>query len=478
MFTVGVMGVRRWHVVNFVIISAVLAYTVASLYGFKSWVRCEDDGILQGRNSASFWSISSSSDASAVVIKPTDTFLAAAACNSLASAVFRVNALLEKTNVILVRSPNPDIAGTYTFILPPAKYAQDTRMVTIEARLEFGYWPVDTEIRHCSGPVCNPDSVFASGIVYNGSEVRSSHGKRTTLRLVSSNSPSPTALCNMGSKLVVEVDRADGTPYFTSEERAQACRLRDFGDVVPSDGTIHWIHVIGDSNCRHMVPAWAKAMNLATCHVHTAEDSVRPTTSVCFNTSGQSNKVLSFSWFFLSYPADDTQVLSAIELSSLANFIASVPFPESTVWPGPTFGFNTQMSALFLSLGSHAPLLTYRGVHERLDKVHDQLRLKFQQARKSFLLSTLAVEETMIPERWGNQSSVRNNVMIDIQNKAAKDWIAQRFPSVQTVDLFTYSRAIHSSLRQDAVHFQIQVYTFLAQIAWTAEATKSTASYP
>jgi hypothetical protein len=108
-------------------------------------------------------------------------------------------------------------------------------------------------------------------------------------------------------------------------------------------------------------------------------------------------------------------------------------------------------------------------MHQRLDKVRGQLQSKIRQADEAYILTTLAVEEDLIPERWGNQSSLRNNVMIDLQNKAAEAWIVDNFSSVQTIDLFAYTRAIPSTLRQDAVHFKSQIYSLLAQIAWTAE---------
>lgn len=478
---------RPWLAFRVVTVGALIALICVWSPQFarnSSSAVCNHSRTLEERNHAEFWTYKSSNNASIIVVQPADPLVSAAACQSLAAASFLVSAQFDQTNVLLTRLPSSEPAGTYHYMLPRVKYVHESRIAKIEARLEFGYLPAEHQGQPCADAVCRPDTVYALGMVYNGTELSSSDGSQVTLHSESSaeqawtDSPptrvgsiSPALpLCDVSSQLVVEVDRSQGTPYFYDPSNGLPCRLRAFTEIPSSGGNSRWIHVLGDSNSRFLVPAWAKSIKLATCHAHTADESARPTTYVCYDESGRSNVVLSFSWFFLSHSSDDSQVLAATDLSSLANFIASVPFPAATIWPRH-FGEDIRMASLFISWGSHAPFLTYKSVRERLDKVQDELSIKMRQAGHSYILSTLAVAETMIPDRWGNQSSLRNNVMIDVQNQASEDWIGHNFPSVQSVDFFNYTRVLPLTLRQDAVHFRAQIYTNLAQIAWTAEAT-------
>lgn len=184
---------------------------------------------------------------------------------------------------------------------------------------------------------------------------------------------------------------------------------------------------------------------------------------------------------------DDARNLGSIPLTSLSTFLTSIPFPT----PHPTFP-STFLSPsppkapthLFISLGSHAPLLTATGLHSALSHLTPAFLSKLASARTTSYLSTTAVNPRAIPSSYGPQSVMRNNVMLARTNALLATYVEGELAAgveghvVEYVDLFSWTAGLWPFVEQemvDSVHFKEGregegegVYDVWARVLWTA----------
>ncbi|KAK4049339.1 hypothetical protein OIO90_005468 [Microbotryomycetes sp. JL221] len=532
---------------------------------------CQDPHLDSLRNNASFWTIKTirrellpgeattmttgiqqDGHELALRIEPVNETLAEANCPQLSMAAFHVLLHYDErhrneTRVVHAK-PVQSSMGVY-LLSPLPKTSQSATndvgsgkvKVTIEARLEFGWFPGQRSGQPCVGIECQPNDLSAFGVEYSGEEIwpAASAPKNTLTRRHGAEHDRMTKHVKRQSQARLEIylepssldvkpqetGKADLCDVFHQTDAAVAgpegrvsylaangrpCHLRPFPTAtseVPFDnrdnksvdafstqsetGGVNWIHLIGDSNSRRLIIALAMRLGSKDCRSHTSEGQKRPTTWVCFNSEvaepqlGSTTYVLSFSWYFLTPPSDgidDAKAMDAIDLSSLPAFIKSIAWTDQHKWPQWIVGTDSPLhiSSLFLSIGSHAPTLTRRGLWNRLDLIRDAFERKMNASTQTFLLTTTAVEAALIPKKWGSQSTMRNNVMIDVRNHVLRQWVDATFSSgrdpdqastrmARVVDTFTMTRALSRNMKKDAVHFERPVYDELAQLAWTAE---------
>lgn len=288
-----------------------LAYTATS-----SGRGCSSPWLLSLRNEATFWTASLS--ASSLLIQPKDNSIYYN-CPELSLAVFSLRLHYSNGQSHLVTAPlsQPSAAGSYSFPLdalpPPIRTdaADRTAQAEIEIILEFGFYPGAASGQPCAGATCQPAELIRMGVDWSGAEVLAEDGQRIMMEVRKMRrgdvqqednleqcptlSPLPVVLTPSSSS------SAPQAALFTFlDSSGSPCSLLAPSPPPPSSPrSITWIHLLGDSNLRHLIPHLAQPLGLQHCAYHTRKPEPYPTEWICHDGSG-GGVVLTFAWWFLT----------------------------------------------------------------------------------------------------------------------------------------------------------------------------------
>lgn len=198
--------------------------------------------------------------------------------------------------------------GVYTFdTLPqPLAGSQGTLSAEVEARLEFGFFPGQAAGAPCAEITCVPGILRMIGMEWSGEEIFKSSGERvrihqapSELYAIAEGEALPT--CTTFDPLPAVVLSNSSSFLFIDPLGAPCDLLKPTAlpSTTASPAPIRWIHLVGDSNVRHLVNHLSKPLGLSTCSSHTAEGEKYPTTWLCHDHSG-GGLVVTFSWWFLT----------------------------------------------------------------------------------------------------------------------------------------------------------------------------------
>ncbi|GAA5871576.1 hypothetical protein JCM3774_006302 [Rhodotorula dairenensis] len=432
--------------------------------------KCNSLEMWYGRNNASFWVAETmESRHPELVIQPAED--AFRHCAELANAFFAVTVHYGNESHALMDQPSQPELGVYRYRSFPPPLLPNAGSTEFEVRLEFGFYPGGETGQPCDAPVCIPEDLARTGVAFSNDEIRTTSGQRARL----AKAPRPagrtatTSTCTSLNPLPAAFMATDDTYAFT-DENAIPCDVVHVDTPLSTAPALRWIQVLGDSNSRYLVTRWAEMLNLTLVAEHTAEAEHQrhPTTMVYHDGTG-TGIVLIFQWFFVRHDPSDVRNLAALKLTSLAAFIDSIPFETPPAWSPSLDPARVRMTDLFLSFGSHAHHLSQSGMRAGLARLDAGLRERFALARSTYLLLTNAAEPSTIPERYGPQAAMRNNLIIrNAQNAVAQEYIRANWPDTIIVDLFTVSRTTPLRLKADTVHFYPQVYSAQAELLWTA----------
>jgi hypothetical protein len=431
--------------------------------------KCNTLEMYYGRNNASFWVAHATPGRNpALIIRPADDE-AFRQCPGLAAASFVVTVRYGNESHVLLDPPSQLELGVYRYESFPPPRLPTIGPTELEVRLDFGFYPGGDSGQPCDDTACMPLDVAHTGTAFSGDEIRSETGERVRLahgpRAVGRSAD--TSTCSTLDPLPAVYMATENDFVFTDEE-GMPCNVVAAGSALPATPDLRWIQVLGDSNSRYLVTRLAEMLNLTLAAEHTAVNEKHPTTLIFHDGTG-SGVVLSFQWFFVRQDPSDARNLAAINLSSLAAYLDSIPFAPTPAWPKSFTATETRVTDLFLSFGSHAPGLTQSGMRAGMDRLDAGLRERFGLARSTYLLLTAATEPSTIPESYGPQSAMRNNMIIkNAQNAVANEYIRSTFPDTIVVDFFSLTRTTPLSLKKDSVHFLSEVYSAQADLMWTA----------
>lgn len=431
--------------------------------------KCNTLEMYYGRNNASFWVADMTPGRyPELVIRPADDE-AFRQCPGLAAASFVVTVHYGNESHVVLDPPYQLELGVYRYPSFPAPLLPTTGPTELEIRLDFGFYPGGDSGQPCDDVACMPLDVAHTGVAFSGDEIRSEAGERVRF------ARGPGAVGrSVGTSTCATLDplpavyMGDENTFVFTDEGGMPCNVIATGSALPATPDLRWIHVLGDSNSRYLVTQLAELLNLTLAAEHTAETEKHPTTLVFHDGTG-SGVVLSFQWFFIRQDPSDVRNLAAINLASLAAYLDSIPFAPTPAWPKSFTATETRVTDLFLSFGSHAPGLTQSGMRAGMARLDAGLRERFGLARSTYLLLTAATEPSTIPESYGPQSAMRNNMIIkNAQNAVANEYIRSTFPDTIVVDFYSLTRTTPLSLKKDSVHFLPEVYTAQADLMWTA----------
>lgn len=430
--------------------------------------KCNSLEMWYGRNNASFWIAETTEGRHPeLVVRPADD--AFSHCQGLASASFAVTVHYGNESHALMNPPAQLELGVYRYHSFPPPLMSTAGPTEFEIRLEFGFYPGGDTGQPCDATACMIADVARTGVGFSGAEIRTTTGARARLAKLpraAGRTAAPTT-CTTLDPLPAAFSATYDSFTFT-DAYGVPCEIIPAGTVLSRSPALRWIQVLGDSNSRYLVTRWAEMLNLTLAAEHTAEREKHPTTLVYHDGSG-TGVVLCFQWFFVRQDPSDAQNLAAINLASLSAYLGSIPFASNPTWPETFTVGEVRMTDLFLSFGSHAPGLTQSGMRAGMDRLHDGLQERFALARSTYLLLVAAAEPSTIPESYGPQSAMRNNLIIEnAQNAVAREFVHARLPDTTVVDYFTLSRTTPLRLKKDSVHFLPEVYSTQVDLAWTA----------
>ncbi|GAA5871573.1 hypothetical protein JCM3774_006301 [Rhodotorula dairenensis] len=432
--------------------------------------KCNSLEMWYGRNNASFWVAETMEGRHPeLVIQPAED--AFRHCAELANAFFAVTVHYGNESHALMDQPSQPELGVYRYRSFPPPLLPDAGSTEFEVRLEFGFYPGGETGQPCDATACQIAEVARTGVAFSGNEIRTQMGERARLakspRAAAGRTTVTASRCTTLDPLPVAFTATDDSFTFTDADGVP-CSVVPAGTALPNSPALRWIQVLGDSNSRYLVTRWAEMLNLTLAAEHTTEREKHPTTLVYHDGTG-TGIVLIFQWFFVRQDPSDVRNLAAINLASLAEYLGSIPFVSPPTWPESFTAADVRMTDLFLSFGSHAPGLTQSGMRAGMDRLHDGLRERFTLARSTYLLLVSAAEPSTIPESYGPQSAMRNNLIIrNAQNAVAREYVQTRLPDTTVVDYFTLSRTTPLRLKKDSVHFLPEVYSVQVDLAWTA----------
>jgi len=119
---------------------------------------------------------------------------------------------------------------------------------------------------------------------------------------------------------------------------------------------------------------------------------------------------------------------------------------------------------VYISLGSHAPLLSTKGARASLEAIlSDGLKLSRVWPNIRFM-TTLAVNPANIPTKFGPQALMRNNDVIKARNQ-----ILHELVPTKVIDIWSLSFAGGPIMfrANDAVHFVDEVYFAIGKVIFT-----------
>lgn len=433
---------------------------------------CAALDLVEGRNNASFWVASPAGGwKPELVIRPANSTYEG--CPGLSVAAFSVVAHYGNESHVLP-SGEQDRFGVYRYDKFPSVLSSSSEVAaaptTFEVRLDFGFYPGGDSGQPCLDKVCMIQDVARTGVVFSGDEILTVEGTRPQLGLwhrPAAPLSDSTPLCRQLDPLPVAFYAEDKTFAFADDAGAR-CAVRSVGADLPSPRQLRWIQVLGDSNSRYLLVRLAERLNLTLAAEHTAPTEKHPTTLVYHDGSG-SGLVLAFQWFFIRQDPSDVKNLAAIDLSSLGAYLASIPFADPPAWPKSYTASRVPVTDLFVGFGSHAPALTQTGMRAGLERLHEGLAARAALARSLSFLLAPATEPSTIPESYGPQSAMRNNLIIEhAQNAVVREFAAVRFPDARVVDFFSMTRVLPVSAKKDSVHFLPEIYSAQADLLWTA----------
>ncbi|ORY81269.1 hypothetical protein BCR35DRAFT_304140 [Leucosporidium creatinivorum] len=454
---------------------------------------CSSPWLLSLRNQAAFWTASLSP--SSLLIQPKDN-VTYYNCPELSLAVFSLRLHYSNGQSHLISTPLSQLSsmGLYSLpldALPPAiriNEEEPAPQAEVEILLEFGFYPGAASGQPCAGATCQPAELSRMGVEWSGGEVLTEDGERV--------------------KVQVELARREAVAQEDLEQCPTLSPLPPtIALVVPRP--ITWVHLLGDSNLRHLIPHLARPLGLQHCTSYTRKPEPYPTEWMCHDGSG-GGVVLTFAWWFLTTDQNDALNLGRIDLSSLSTFLSSIPFPSSTTASFPSSFLSstapTSLTHLFISLGSHAPLYTTLGLTSALTKLLPAFATQVSRARTTSFLPTTAVNPAAIPQNYGPQAVMRNNVMLKRTHEVLQRFVEGELseavaqgrggkvilgegveeeenmseegegPEVEMLDVFSLSAVVPTSMMVDSVHFKEEdmgaggegVYDAWARIMWTA----------
>ncbi|GAA5852120.1 hypothetical protein JCM8547_000163 [Rhodosporidiobolus lusitaniae] len=431
---------------------------------------CSSLALLFERNNASFWRAEYvARPRPALVVRPVEAerYLH---CSALSLAFFAVRLHYGEGETHAVRSkPLQQSMGVYTFQnLPERLSSRFEGNVTAEVRLEFGYYPGGEVGQPCAGKTCEPgllDRIV--GMKWSGEEIFDSAGRRAVLPPgTSHSSTSPSTTCDTLRDLPAVLMHNETFAFLAPS--GSPCTLLTPTPQPPAatPNPIRWLHLVGDSNTRHLVQHLSDPLGLYNRLSWTAPGEKYPTHFFCHDGS-LSGVFVTFSWFFLTTDQDDAANLDKIDLSSLGAFLASIPWPNAPAFPA---SFNdVHIDHLYISPGSHAPLITHSGLSALLSSLRPALERKINSAKATSFVFTSSANPTTIPLNYGPQSTMRNNIMLATTNGIVADFVRSDLSTkADALDIFSLTNVIPPSFRVDSVHFQPQVYDAWAQVLWTA----------
>jgi hypothetical protein len=239
------------------------------------------------------------------------------------------------------------------------------------------------------------------------------------------------------------------------------CRLLKAEPIPQAD--LKWLRFLGDSNMREFMPILAEATGAGECMAYKSESDAHPTTLVCWN----EDTIFTFNWWFQNQfvspnATTDAQRLATLLDYTLGDFLDSVPWDRSKPWPQQFDEYTSRPERIYISVGSHAPAATTKGVHTLLESLHPL----FEANKPAIVLAlTSPTEPSMLPKLYQPTKVMRNNVMLKATNQVIVDFGIRT--GIRVLDLFTLTRTMGRSFAKDAVHFKTRVYELWADIYFT-----------
>lgn len=278
---------------------------------------CSSPSLLSLRNAASFWTASRS--ASSLRIQPKEDAIYYN-CPELSLAAFslRLHDPNGQSHLVVAPLSQPSFAGSYSLPLGalPAPIrtheVADKAQAEVEVILEFGFYPGARSGQPCAGATCQPAELSRMGVEWSGREVVSEDGKRLIMEAHGRKTEDPSRKndlepCPILSPLPVVLSlpspstAPQTSPFTFLDPTGSPCSLFSPHPLPPSSSSrpITWIHLLGDSNLRHLIPNLARPLGLQHCTSHTRKPEPYPTEWVCHDGSG-GGVVLTFAWWFLT----------------------------------------------------------------------------------------------------------------------------------------------------------------------------------
>lgn len=115
----------------------------------------------------------------------------------------------------------------------------------------------------------------------------------------------------------------------------------------------------------------------------------------------------------------DEEQLQRLLAYSLSDFLDSVPWDRTKPWPSQFEKFADPADRIYLSIGSHAPQATTRGVRELLAKLEPLIKAV---KSKVVINLTSATAPSRLPKLYIPTKVLRNNIMLKATNAAIAEW--------------------------------------------------------
>lgn len=357
--------------------------------------------------------------------------------------------------------------AVYTFALPSLPIAPDMDPV-VEMVMEFAFFPGGLSGQMCRGTACTEKQLQSIGVEWSGREILDSRQARIRVPATWFGASGPTntdaRTCCSFANPRVSYDRQSKSLLFWTNEGAR-CSLGKIPQVTSLDGNV-WLHLIGDSNARHLALSTAKVLGAGHCVSHTQHPQTNPTHYICWSTNERI--VVTFSWFYAHPSLSLAESIRRSHFRSMGDYIKAAPFNFTSLPPPPRKALAIPQTHTFLLFGSHQPHTLYDGFFDDLTKAASSFTELFSPSSSLSIMLTTAANPSRIPSRFPYQALVRNNVHLKALNEVVRQFADQN--QFRVIDLFAITRMAGDRM-VDAVHFDEALYLELAKVLvadWSA----------
>ncbi|ORY81217.1 hypothetical protein BCR35DRAFT_304065 [Leucosporidium creatinivorum] len=426
----------------------------------ESGLGCGTAEVIAARRDPGFWVTEVGSKY--VTVRPRDR-RRYVDCEDLANAFFSVR-LHYASEIRLLEEPVQTSMGVYQFTILPPVTPQISPAASAEVILDMDFFPGGKAGMPCGQRECNYTYLMDSGMDWIGAQVFDQEGDVPTFK------NSRSSLTREGDELPLcsSLDYLPGawqpeiSDYAFVDSTGSPCTILQ-AEPLPVGYPRKWIRFLGDSNSRKLLPVYAELLGANNSLSYKPEEEGHPTVLMAWN----DELILTFSWWFMrqNVPADeeqDEEQLQHLLAYSLSDFLDSVPWDRTKPWPSHFEGFEGPADRIYLSIGSHAPQATTRGVRELLAKLEPLIKAV---KSKVVINLTSATAPSRLPKLYIPTKVLRNNIMLKATNAAIAEW-AKRL-GLTVIDFFTITRTMGPEKMKDPVHFDEKLYTLWADMVYS-----------